>query len=330
MQNNRFPLFCVFLATGYVSTTAYAGTSAADKERAKQLYQQAVADMQREAYDRACPQFATALQLDPQHIRTAISLGSCEERWGKFLSALGRFEHARTLAVAQSAAEKIVEIDGLIADLKHRIPQLRIIVPERIAKLDGLTVIHHGSLVRPDQFGQAIPSDPGACEIMASSPTSGVWRANVDLRPGNTAEVTVGGPATATYQPNPAINGFSELNESPMSRDTSTGGYRRGFGFAGIGLGVAGIVAGSVTGGVAISRNSASDDGHCDANNYCDATGTTLRRGAQQYASASTGLFIAGGVLLAMGIVLVATAPTAKTKTSLWIGPGSIGLRGQW
>lgn len=330
MRSNRFLAGCLSLTSGFVATTAYAEPSAADKELAKQLYQQATIDMQHEAYDRACPQFAAALQLDPNHVRTAISLGTCEERWGKFLSALLRFEHARTLAVTQSAAEKIVEIDGLIVDLKHRVPHLRVIIPERIATISELTVIRNGAILPASEYGKTVPVDPGTYEVMASSPVSGVWKAQIKLEAGKTAEVTVGADPTPTYTANEDVPGFNALGESSGAGGGNTRGVRRGLGFTGIGLGAAGFVAGGVTGVLAISKNSASDDGHCDAGNYCDTTGTALRRDAQQYAAASTGLFIVGGVLLATGIVLVATAPSAKTKTSLWIGPSGFGLRGQW
>lgn len=328
MRKNRF-LFCGLVSVPlFVAMPLHAEPSAADKELAKQLYQQAAADMQREAYDRACPQFAAALQLDPNHVRTAISLGTCEERWGKFQRALRRFEHARTLAVDQSAAEKIIEIDGLIVDLKQRLPHLRIIVPERIADMDGLTVVRNGTIVPESDFGKTVTMDPGTYEIMASSPVSGVWKSHVELRPGKTAEVTVSGDSAPTYTSN--VPGFLALTESPNAEGGRPGGTRRRLGFTGIGIGAAGIVAGTITGGLAISKSSASDDGHCDPNNSCDTAGATLRRDAQQYAVASTGLFIAGGVLFAAGIVLVATAPSKKTTASLWIGPSSVELRGRW
>lgn len=327
MRKNRF-FFCGLVSVPvFVAMPLHAEPSATDKELAKQLYQQAAADMQRQAYDRACPQFAAALQLDPNHVRTAISLGTCEERWGKFQSALRRFEHARTLAVAQSAAGKIIEIDGLIFDLKQRLPHLRIIVPERIADTDGLTVVRNGTIVSESDFGKTVTMDPGTYEILASSPVSGVWKSHVELRPGKTAEVTVSGDSTPTYTSN--VPGFLALTESPHADGGPPGQTRRRLGFVGVGIGAAGIVAGSITGGMAISKNSA-NDGRCDGNNVCDTAGTTLRRDAQQYAAASTGLFIAGGVLFAAGIVLVATAPSEKTTASLWIGPSSVGLRGRW
>lgn len=110
-------------------------------------------------------------------------------------------------------------------------------------------------------------------------------------------------------------------------------------GFIGIGVGGAALVTGAVLGGLALSKNAASkEDGHCDATNACDPIGMELRLDAQKIGNASTATFIIGGVLAATGIILVATAPAPAQKsshgsgvqTSLWLGPGTIAVRGRW
>lgn len=333
MRRYRFSIWMVCTTWAFVSAPANAEPSAADKELAKKLYQQATLDMEREAYPRACPQFEASLQLNPQHVRTAISLGTCEDRWGKLLSAWRRFEYAREQAVAQSAADKIVEVDGLMADVRRRTPQVRLVVPEKFAAMKDLTVIRNGVLVSPSDYDKAIPVDPGTYEIAASSPTMGVWKANFDTHPGETADVTIGASPAVTYHPK-AKDGAEEFAGPlpPSNESTGAGGHpRRVVGFVGVGLGAAGLVVGSIMGGLAISKNNASNDGHCDAQSYCDLVGRQLRWDAQSYANASTGLFIAGGAILATGIVLVATAPS-KTNgvTSFWFGPGNVGVRHKW
>jgi hypothetical protein len=111
----------------------------------------------------------------------------------------------------------------------------------------------------------------------------------------------------------------------------------RTVGITGIGIGAVGVAGGGILGSIAILKNKASnDDGHCDAGDHCDAIGSSLRVEAQRYGHASTALFIVGGAILTTGIVLVATSSSAPkekqpaVRTSLWIGPGSVGLRGHW
>ncbi len=309
-----------FLLAGF---PVQASQSAADKALAKTLYLQAAEDMERGAYDRACPQFEAALQLDPEHIRTAMTLGMCESNWGKLVQARSRLDYARKLAVNQSAAEKVTEIDGLLADLNKRIPKLRIVVPAKLAGEDDLSIARNGAFVAQAEWGKDVGVDPGEYVIKASIPGHGSWTTNVRLQVGQTVEVTIVLPAPG----------------SAWKADDSVGAKRpisRTVGFVGIGLGTAGLLAGSILGGLAISKNSASDDGHCNADSYCDPTGMALRLDAQAYGNGSTALFVVGGVLAAGGIVLVATSSgTSKqnhaTKPAVVrVGLGQVQFETSW
>lgn len=331
---NRLPFWYVAAAPLLSASIAHAAPPSVDKDLARKLYQLAAADMEREAYEQACPQFEAALQLDPEHIRTAMTLGTCEDRWGKLLRAMRRFEYARSLAVAQSVPNKLAEIDQLIADLSTRLPKLRIIVPEHIIASSGLIIVRNGMTVAPADFGQAVPIDPGMYEIAATTTEHVAWKAKVDIKEGQTAEITVGAAQAATYRPNSPEDATRarDLGRSSSAR----GSTARTVGISGIGIGAAGIIAGGILGSLAIVKNRASDDGHCNASDECNPTGTRLRLEAQRYGNASTILFAAGGAVLTTGIILVATSPsTAREKqplvqTSFWIGPAGIGLRGRW
>jgi hypothetical protein len=100
------------------------------------------------------------------------------------------------------------------------------------------------------------------------------------------------------------------------------------------GVGVAGLAVGGVFGFVAKGHN---DDAaaHC-AGSQCDATGISLLDQARSAATVSTVGFVAGGALLAGGVVLWLTAPRAPSSTGLVIAPGAapsfagLALRGAW
>jgi hypothetical protein len=319
----------VLLACTLFGQFAGASPSPADKERAKKLYGQGAADMERGAYDRACPQFAAALQLDPEHIRTAMTLGTCEQQWGKLAQALTRFEYARSLAKAQYAADKLAEIDWMIAYLMPKVPQMRIILPASMADVSGLQVTRNGAPVPTNEFGLFAPVDPGNYEIVMLVPNQSPSTQKLKIEAGQAMEVTLG-----TTNPPVLVERVPPDQMAKNSKSTSERPIGRSLGFTGIGLGGAGLVVGAILGGLAISKNNASDDGHCDAGDFCDAVGAQLRREAQGYGNGSTAAFIVGGAFLTAGIVLVATTPGAKDKaaassgTKVYVGLNQVGIRG--
>jgi hypothetical protein len=95
------------------------------------------------------------------------------------------------------------------------------------------------------------------------------------------------------------------------AEDTGQAALRRTLGFVGLGFGAAGLVVGGVTGGMVLAK-------HGQLQNECP-TGTcygTARDDLSGYhtlGTASTVGFVAGGALLATGVVLLATAPSRRT-----------------
>jgi hypothetical protein len=109
-----------------------------------------------------------------------------------------------------------------------------------------------------------------------------------------------------------------------------------------MGVGAVAVGAGAVLGGLALFTKAESNaEGHCFANNRCDATGLSLRERAGGFADASTGLLIAGGVVLAGGVVVLLTAPVAEKRervgarregwsAAVGVTPGGLSVQGRW
>jgi len=83
-----------------------------------------------------------------------------------------------------------------------------------------------------------------------------------------------------------------------------------------LGIGVAGLGAGAVFGLNAMAKlDDSNADGHCRADNHCDAVGVQARSDSKDAATMSTIFFAAGGAALVTGAVLWFTAPKSP-KTS--------------
>ena len=100
-------------------------------------------------------------------------------------------------------------------------------------------------------------------------------------------------------------------------------GTQRNVALALVGLGAAGIVAGATAGIVAKAQSSAAD-GHCLDQGACDARGVELGNNAATSATISTITFAAGAGLLATGVVLFVSAPSAKSAPTLGLDPGRL------
>jgi hypothetical protein len=96
-------------------------------------------------------------------------------------------------------------------------------------------------------------------------------------------------------------------------------------------VGLAGVATGSVFGLMAKSKNDeALQPANCPTSSLCTQHGLDLTHDAKTDATISTISFIAGGAILAAGIVLVLTAPSSSPRTGVrvtpWLAPSAAGL----
>lgn len=102
------------------------------------------------------------------------------------------------------------------------------------------------------------------------------------------------------------------------------------------GVGLAGLVAGSVLGGLVLA-NKGIVDAHCGQAigqsdpTACDAIGADAGKGAQGLGAGSTVGFAVGAAGLAAALVLFLTEPKpggapAGAKQAVWISPGPLSL----
>ncbi|HEV3191420.1 MAG TPA: hypothetical protein VGY54_13020 [Polyangiaceae bacterium] len=136
------------------------------------------------------------------------------------------------------------------------------------------------------------------------------------------------GPAA---QPSPLLAPTGESPAAPRDTGaTSAGGGQRTLGWVGLGVGVAGLATGTITGILAMSKHS---DLQTSCANGCPPSTQGDLDSYHMLGTLSTVGFIAGGVLSAAGLVLVITAPHDSTaaaglRAMPYIGLNSVGATG--
>jgi serine/threonine-protein kinase len=310
--------------------------STSDQATAEALFKQARDLMTAGHYPEACPKFAESQRLDPS-AGTMLNLGTCYERNGQLASAWVTFKGAATAAQNANEPDRAKLARAKVADLEPKLATLTIAVAPA-ADVPGLVVKRDGEAVGRAGWGTPIPVDPGGHSIEASAPGRRTWQAQAVVEgPAAKASIEVPALAANTSSPVPAppapVPG-SPGPETPPPAPSSPGSTQRVLGVVVAGVGLAGIAVGSVFGVLAGGHKS--DAGpHCSGT-LCDATGISDLADARTAATVSTIGFIAGGALLAGGVVLYLVAPRGPSSTGLVVAPGSAGsmagltLRGGW
>jgi hypothetical protein len=289
----------------------------------------------------ACPKFLASLRLDPKP-GAAFNLGDCYERTGQTASAWARYLEAASLSEQARQAERAAYARDAARALEPKLARLTIAV-QRGAP--GMEVKRDGVLIDPAAWGTAVPVDPGQHVIEAAAPGKAPWSFTLDVAAGNgkarvevpelhepgkaAAPLPPPPPSMVPVAPPPVAPVVKALPPPPPPPPATPGpSKRRVAAFVSGGLGVASLVVGAVTGGLAIGKKS-TVQANCGANagfsgdsSACNQTGVSAGNALKALGAASTATIVVGAVGLGVGVVLLATEP--KTKAP------AVGLNGVW
>jgi hypothetical protein len=212
--------------------------------------------------------------------------------------------------------------------LAPRLSRLTIrVADERIA---GLEIRRDDVVVRPGQWGAAIPTDPGTHVISAKAPGRKAWQVSITLRERTSETVSIPAlePSTTAGATTPAqsssaakTSSFSESTPSPQGL-----GSQRIVALTAAGLGVAGVVVGSVYG---LKSKSARDESqlNCDGGACDNQEGFDDLIRARSAGNVSTVAFIAGAAGLTAGAILWFSAPS---QVRVGVGAAQLRVEGTW
>ncbi len=282
--------------------------SSEDTAAAESLFQDGRKLMAEKRYADACPKFAASQRLAPA-VGTMLNLGDCYERLGKTASAWATFLEAASAAQRSNRPDREQTARARAAAVESRLSHLVLTVDKAAP---GTVIKRDGAPVDDATIGTAVPLDPGTHELEVTAPGKKPWNAKIDVPSGMQLNVVVPELANEPLRKVARSGDIDEsaLDEPPPPADTS--GTRRAVGFGLVGLGVAGVAAGSIF-GLKANSNWSDAKGQCQSNG-CSQDGVSLASDARTAGNISTVAFITGAVALVTGAVLIITAPSKRSS----------------
>jgi len=295
-----------------VPVTAHAD---GEEQKAVQLFERG----RKLARDGRCAEAIAPLQESLRYaegVGPLLNLGNCFETLGKSASAHRAFLRAQEVAQKNDDRRRDEARDRARA-VEKDVSTLLIHVPVSIKSSAELRV--DGEPWPRERWDVPWPIDAGAHEVEILAPPNPKQIESITVRPhGEQASFTAAvaaGPVrpTTTMRPTPIID------ESSRPKDElDSGSSRRTLGLITGGVGVGGLVVGTIFGVISLSAHS-SLVGRCPRYPTCNAADRTalddMNANAKLSGTVSTIGIIAGLVLVAAGAGLYFTAPSAPAKT---------------
>lgn len=247
----------------------------------------------------------------------AASKGQSLRDQGKLVEAREQF---RRCAAQGCPTMVVTDCGGWLSDVEKNIPTIVVTAKDGSGNdLVDVQVTVDGQPLLSKLTGEALPMNPGAHTFHFATAGGTSTDRQVLVKQGDKNQevsAVLGAPAAAPPPATPATPAVAPASPATPSPATSSGSGWKTAGWVLGGLGIVGIGVGAVFGIVAMGDKSGA---HCDANNFCDPG--PLDSGRSAATGADVG-FIAGGALLAGGIVVLLLAPSdSGTTGSLHVTP---------
>ncbi len=312
------------LASGVSPLLADGPPSAEPRARAQALFEGALEDIEAGRTAAACAKFAASQAADPK-TTTLLNLASCYEALDRTASAWASYKEAEVLARRSGRPDLEARARDGAAALAAKLVHLTIEVPAA-SRTPGLVVTRDGTQVSAAEWGMRVPVDEGDHVVTASAPGRSPAR----------LEVTVRGGARLVTVP---VLERSEAEGSPPSvpvaaRASDVPSWWTATRTSGIVVASVGAMAAATGLGLGLVANGNYGDARatCGAPpSDCPASAVVRADDARTLARGATVVGLAGAVLLAAGVVIVAVAPSPsrdRRARSPFGLPVTVGLGG--
>ena len=304
--------------------------SAVDVAQARDLFNDGRRLRERGDLPAALEKLKAAYALAPTPI-IGLELGHNYEQMAELVEAREAYLAIGRMAVLRSetarSAKAREEADRLAGGLRARIPSLTVHITG--ADMSAVTVTIDGAALPTNALLAPRPVNPGKHEVVASGAGKPPVTRTADVAEGETkvVELDVGAGVAAATAP------AAPLNAAPSAPLVPRGGEGPGpLVYAGFGLAAAGVVVGSITGAVAMSKASSVKQA-CSGLDCPTSVNGDLQTG-RSLGNVSTGAFIVAGVGIVAGAIgLVLPRRTEESSANRlpvtpWIGWGASGVEG--
>ena len=262
-------------------------------------------------------------------------LALCEEHLGQLAAALDEYTSADTQARAENAQDVLRLVGKRLADLGPRVPRLTIRLVPAVA---DATVTLDGARLSPAMFGTALPVDPGEHRIEATAPNRPPISRTVTMRERDQTAIDLPLaepsptplPAPVASQPGtdtpPAPSPAPLPAEAPVA---STGPSRTGALLATAGavvLAGGGVAAFLAAGGARTRGVSQCATIVSNSPDACDSE----KNGVRAWDFTAAGAWLGAAGVSALAVILWARPSSPSASAHLFVGPGSVVLRGRF
>lgn len=298
---------------------------------AESLFNRGLADMLAGKFQTGCPALTESYRLDPRPGRL-FTLAECEAKWGRTATAVSRYNDFLALYSRMSESEQLKQYDRYKIVLEQRdalvplVPQLTLSLPADAPA--GTQVQRDGITLEGPSLGIALPVNPGEHVVMTRAPGGPAHevRFTIEKSEQKTIELEVKlpetpPPATSTAQPPqqsaspPSQHDEGTLRTPPAPSGTSG---RRVLAYVTGGLALGGLIAGGVTGWMALDESRRADEDCDDVGSgraVCKtAEGKAAGQRAKDLGLVSTIGFGAGAALAGTALVLFLTEPSSSSS----------------
>jgi hypothetical protein len=322
------------LALGAAASRARA--DGADSATADRLFREAKELAMAGRYAEACPKLEQSQRLDPA-LGTQFNLADCYEHTGRPASAWLLFNEVMSLAHVAGKAERESAAKARADALEPHVPHLVLVV--RAPDTPGLELTRDGTPVKEEDWGKPVPVDPGDHSVEAAAPAHKKWTSRVTIPTEGAAPTELVVPELEQEQPAPPPVVAPPPPSTPAPTMTApppapVGSSQRTLGLFVAGLGVVGVLVGSVFGFDSLAKHNDATSSACPNGGACGDQGAVdAWQSARTAGNVSTVAFIAGGVALAGGLALWLTAPSASSggaRVGVAVGGSGMGVAGRW
>ena len=324
----RLAALCLGLLCAVLIALPAHAESEADRATARALALEGHAALQKKDYATAADRFGRADSL--VHAPTlVVDLARALQGLGRFVEAHEKYELVLREGVDSTSPKSwtraLEEAKKELDLLKPRLAWVTVTLKEpsdAVVKIDGL-------VIPPAAVGVKRAADPGFPEVTVTAEGYESFKQTVTVGPGEEKSVEV------TLRKLPEVEGPQPLPSSAVYRERQHSPTRRAFTYVAFGIGGAGLIAGGVTGGMALKKR-ADLKSEC-VDGVCRSSSAKKISTYHTYGTISAAALGAGVLGLGTGLVLLLTEPkveepppTAGLRVRPLVGLGMLGAEGSF